>query len=210
MREVYNNRRIIWESKSKTIRSVIFSFLFVAGAVWTRAGYSPWLFWFNVVFFGGCGAVALYQLLSPRIMFVNPDSKLGREIREALDAEAMEQVQFFDGGFSLLENPDMPPREYHWKELEAAFGYKTDCYTTDEIYLDLFWADAACLTLSESTPHWLTILAELHKHVPAVSPSWYADIMVPAFETTLTLLFDAQGRSQAEAEQAYYGAPAKP
>ncbi|MBC6697658.1 hypothetical protein [Hymenobacter sp. BT190] len=152
----------------------------------------------------------LYQLLSPSNLFVAPSSKLGREIREALDAEAMEQIQFFEGGFSLLENPDMLPQEYNWQELEAAFGYKTDCYTTDEIYLDLFWTDAACLTLSESTPHWLIILAELHKHVPTVPASWYADIMVPVFETTLKLLFDKQGRSQTEAERAYYGESAKP
>lgn len=154
MQEVYNNRRIIWESKAKTIRSVVVCLLFVAGAVWARASYSPWLFWFTVLLFGGGAAIALYQLISPRFIFVAPDSKLGREIRDALDAEAMEQVQFFEGCFSLLENPDMPSRDYHWQNLTAAFGYKLDLYAIDEISLDLFWADAACLTLSESTPHW--------------------------------------------------------
>ncbi|RSK32531.1 hypothetical protein [Hymenobacter metallilatus] len=137
-------------------------------------------------------------------LFVDPNSKRGHTIRKELDNALLERISVYEDGLLVRENPDLPARRFAWRNLTAAFGYKVDVYTTDEICLDLFWADAPRLTLSESTPQWLAVLTELQKQVPTVPPSWYADISVPAFETKLTLLFEKDGLSLPEAELLYY------
>lgn len=138
MPEVYKDRRVIWESKAKQLRVIGVCFLFVAAAIWTNEPYTSFGFWFCIAFFGGGGGFMLYQLLSPSNLFVTPTNKLGREIRKVPDEELMQQITYCDGGFLLTDNPDLPLKAYAWKDLEVAFGYKVDCYTTDEICLDFF------------------------------------------------------------------------
>ncbi|WP_035562293.1 hypothetical protein [Hymenobacter sp. IS2118] len=204
MHETYKGRRIIWESKSKQFLLIGGAFLFVASAIWTQQAYSPFAFWFVVIVFGISGCFTLYRLLDMRNLFASPSSKLGIAIRKALDEQALEQVRFYDGGLILTDNPDTVSKRYDWKQLETAFGYKVDRFVTDEICLDLFWKDESILTLSEEMPHWERILAEMSKNIPDIPLRWYIDISVPAFETTLTLLYDKQGRNQTEVEPLCY------
>lgn len=205
----YKGRRVIWQSKSEVVSSLLSCFAFVVLILAFWAEFPAVIAWIGLAFFGGGGCVGLYRLLSANDLFVAPNSQLGREIQAAFDKEALERIRYCEGGFLLTDNPDLPPKTYAWKELEAAFGYKVDCYTTDEIRLDLFWKDRSSLTLSEDMPCWIDFVIELSKNVPNVPPNWYIDIAVPVFETKLTLLFDAQGRSQAEAERACYDVPVK-
>lgn len=205
MPEMYQGRRVIWQSSTRQFWGIGGCFLFVAAVIWKKEQSSAFVFWLCIVLFGSLGTVILYQLLSRKILFVDPNSEQGRKIREELDNELLEQISFSEDGLLVRENPDLPPRHFAWRNLMAAFGYKVDVYTTDEICLDLFWADAPRLTLSESMPQWLSVLAELQKQVPTVPPGWCVDISVPAFETKLTLLFEKDGLSLPEAEQLYYG-----
>ncbi|RYU77967.1 hypothetical protein [Hymenobacter persicinus] len=96
---------------------------------------------------------------------------------------------------------------YHkWTDLETAFGYKVDLYTTDEICLDLFFSKETRLTLTESTPGWYQFLDRLAENIPSVPREWNLKIAAPAFEIQLTLLFDKAGRNQEQAEVACYKA----
>jgi len=100
---------------------------------------------------------------------------------------------------------DFPvPRYYAWADLETAFGYKTDEYVVDDICLDLFFGNEVRFTLTEETPGWHQFLIRLHQNVPAIALDWYIAISVPAFETCLTVLFDKEGRTQAQAEALRY------
>jgi hypothetical protein len=207
MYQRYNGRRVTWQSKGEAVRAVLSCFVFVILLVVFWAEFPAIIVWSGLALFGGGGCVGLYRLLSPNDMFVVPDSQLGQEIKVAFDKEALEQIRYYEGGFLLTDNPDVAPKAYVWRDLEVAFGYKEDRYTTDEIRLSLFWKDRSVLTLSEDMPCWIDFVEELRKNVPDVSPDWYIDVAIPVFETKLTLLFDAQGRSQAEAERACYDTP---
>jgi hypothetical protein len=46
-------------------------------------------------------------------------------------------------------------------------------------------------------------------HLPFL-PGWFGEVAVPAFETRLTLLYEREGRSFAQAVPAYYPADAQP
>ncbi|WP_426490437.1 hypothetical protein [Hymenobacter sp. 102] len=205
MQEVYQGRRVIWQSKANQLLTIGVCFLFVAVSIWLGAGYNSFAFWLGMLLLGGSAVVILYRMFSPDILLVDPNSEQGRAIRKELDNALLEQISVYEDGLLVRENPDLPARHFAWRNLTAAFGYKIDLYSSDEICLDLFWADAPRLILSESMPQWLAVLAELQKQVPTVPPGWYADISVPAFETKLTLLFEKDGLSLPEAEQLYYG-----
>jgi hypothetical protein len=201
----YNNRRLIWESKTKQIWLIIVSFFFVAAAIWTKEKYSSLMFWGIIVFFGGGGLFFLLRLLNPQNLFVTHDTALGKEILADQFKKQQEDLGFFsydDTGFSLTEQKGVT--HYNWLDIETIFGYKEDRYTTDEICLDIFTNGNHYLTLTESTPGWYQFNDRLTKCIPSISNSWDGEIAVPAFETKLTLLFDKKGRTLNEAEAECY------
>jgi hypothetical protein len=76
----YNNRRIIWESKTKQIWVVLLSFLFVAAVLWTKDKTTLFMFWATIIFFGGGGLFMLIRLLNPKNIFVTHNTTLGKQI----------------------------------------------------------------------------------------------------------------------------------
>lgn len=201
----YNNRRLIWESKTKQIGLIIVSFLFVAVAIWTKDKYSSLMFWGIIILFGGGGLFTLGQLLNPKNLFVTFDSALGKEILADQFKKRQEDLGIFiydDIGFNLTDPEGVI--HYNWTDIETIFGYKEDQLTTDDICLDIFTTDKPYLTLTESTPGWYQFTDRLSKNIPLISNSWNQEIAVPAFETNLTLLFDKKGRTLIEAETQCY------
>jgi hypothetical protein len=201
----YNNRRLIWESKTKQIWLIIVSLLFVAAAIWTKEKYSSFMFWGTIAFFGGGGLFIFVRLLNPKNLFVTHDTTLGKEIFADQFKKQQEDLGFFtynDTGFSLTEHKGVT--HYNWTDIETVFGYKEDRFTTDDICLDIFTSDKPYLTLTESTPGWYQFNDRLSKNIPSISNSWDGEIAVPAFETKLTLLFDKKGRTLNEAEAECY------
>ncbi|MBD2768098.1 hypothetical protein IC235_09370 [Hymenobacter sp. BT664] len=67
----------------------------------------------------------------------------------------------------------------------------------------------AQLTITEETAGWHVFLEQLEAHL-SIPLSWFADVSVPAFETKLTLLYEQEHRSFAEAVTVYYLAEAQP
>jgi hypothetical protein len=202
---IFNNRRIIWESKAKQVGVISLSFLFVAAAIWTRDHSSSFLFWGSILFWGGGGILLLYRLLNPKNLFVTHRSALGKQ----LIAEEFKAAQASLGPFSydatgFLLTEELGTAHYVWSDLESVFGYKRDEYVTDEICLDLFFGNTSCLTLTESTPGWYQFLIRLHQNVLSIPLDWQVKIAVPVFETQLTLLFDKAGRPQHQVESLRY------
>ncbi len=201
----YNNKKLIWESKTEQIWLILVSFLFVAGAIWTKEKYSSFMFWGTIVFFGGGGLFFLVRLLNPQNLFVTHDTDLGKEILADQFKKQQEDLGFFsydDTGFNLKEHKRVT--HYNWTDIETIFGYKEDHYTTDEICLHIFINGKEYLTFTESTPGWYQFNDRLIKNIPSISKSWEGEIAVPAFETKLTLLFDKKGRTSNVAEAECY------
>jgi hypothetical protein len=103
----YNNKRIIWESKTRQVLVVIVSFLFVAAAIWTKNEYSSFVFWSTIIFFGGCGLFMLIRFINPNNLFVTHDTALGKKILADQFQKSQEDLGFFaytDTGFNLREH----------------------------------------------------------------------------------------------------------
>lgn len=180
------------------------SFLFVAATIWTHDQFS-FLFWANILLFGGGGLITLYQLLNPKNLFVTHNSALGKQLlaEEFKAAQASMGPFTYDAvGFLLTE--ELGTAHYAWNDLESIFGYKRDEYVTDEICLDFFFGNNSRLTLTEITPGWYQFLLKLQQNVPTIPPDWQFMLAVPAFETQLTLLFDKAGRPQHQVEPLRY------
>ncbi|MDN3581223.1 hypothetical protein [Mucilaginibacter flavus] len=91
-----------------------------------------------------------------------------------------------------------------WADIETIFGYKADCFTFDEICVDIFTAETSLLRLTESTPGWDQFNSKLNENIPGISAYWTSNIITPAFATNMTLLFDRKGRTMEQAEADLY------
>ena len=202
----YNNKRLIWESKTKQVWLVVVSFLFVAIAIWTKDKYSSFMFWGTIIFFGGGGLFMLIRFINPNNLFVTHDSELGKQILADQFQKAQEDIGFFaytGTGFNLTEHKGVT--HYSWSDIETIFGFKEDRYTTDEICMDIFFQDNGSIRLTESTAGWYQFSKRLSQTIPTISENWDTEIVHPAFATNMTLLFDKKGRTKEQAEKECYG-----
>lgn len=147
----------------------------------------------------------LIRLLHPGNIFVAPYSEIAQEIQR----EQFASIQTDKGPFAFTESGFTyyigKANEYdNWNDIEAIFGYKADHFSTDEICMDIFLENDRCLTLTESNTGWHQFNERLTEQFREIPPSWIIDMATPAFETTLTLLYDKQGRSFDEAKAEFY------
>ena len=91
----YNNRRLIWESKTKQIWIILGSLLFVVAAIWTKDKASSFMFWTTIIFFGGGGLFMLIRLINPNNLFVSHDTELGKQILADQFQKAQADIGFF-------------------------------------------------------------------------------------------------------------------
>ena len=202
----YNNRRLIWESKTKQIWIILGSLLFVVAAIWTKDKTSSFMFWATIIFFGGGGLFMLIRLINPNNLFVSHDTELGKQILADQFQKAQADIGFFaytDTGFNLQEHRGVT--HYNWADIETIFGFKEDRFTTDEICMDIFFSDKTSIRLTESTPGWYQFNKRLNNAIPTVSDNWDTEVVQPPFATNMTLLFDKDHRSKEQAEKVCYG-----
>ncbi|WP_140469563.1 hypothetical protein [Hymenobacter nivis] len=114
---------------------------------------------------------------------------------------------YFAGGFSAPAATGY--LKIAWDDLRAVFAYKRDLYATDELCLDIFCPENNSLTITEETAGWHTFTEQLAAHLPLL-PGWYGEVAVPAFKTKLTLPYERENRSFAQAVAVYYPTDAQP
>lgn len=79
-----------------------------------------------------------------------------------------------------------------WDQITAAFVYKRDCLTTDQIRLVLGDQDLCkWLEVTEDEPGFNELITNLPNHLPGcqASEDWFTNVAVPAFETKWTQIF---------------------
>ena len=91
-----------------------------------------------------------------------------------------------------------------WQDIRALFGYKEDLYTIDRICLDVYHSPDCLLRLNEELPGWHQFQYQLARHLPGIEWSWQVAIATPAFATNLTLLYEKNGLTLAQASAYYY------
>ena len=109
---------------------------------------------------------------------------------------------YSDEGFTV-EVPE-ETMVIRWQDIRALFGYKEDLYTIDRICLDVYHSPDCLLRLNEELPGWHQFQYQLARHFPGIEWSWQVAIATPAHATNLTLLYEKDGLSLAQASAIYY------
>ena len=193
--ERYKGRKVIWESKTKQVFTILICFIFTFIALWIRDTEKP-QFWVSIVLFGFGGVFMLVRLLNPKNIFVTPKSKIGKEIL----AERAEFDVYQNGFFEYTENGfknsvEINNESYKWEEIQTVYGYKVDLLTYDEVCIDVYTIDQKKFTITESTGGWFQFISRLSENIKSIEIDWYVKIANPAFEKNLTLLYDKQNRT---------------
>ena len=193
--ERYKGRKVIWESKTKQVFTILICFIFTFIALWIRDTEKP-QFWVSIVLFGFGGVFMLVRFLNPKNIFVTPKSKIGKEIL----AERAEFDVYQNGFFEYTENGfknsvELNNESYKWEEIQTVYGYKVDLLTYDEVCIDVYTIDQKNFTITESTGGWFQFISRLSENIKSIEIDWYVKIANPAFEKNLTLLYDKQNRT---------------
>lgn len=201
----YQGKRVIWKSKGKQWQLVFFCALFVIAILFIGKQSSPPMFWTGLVFFGGGGVAMLVIVLWPSNLFVKPGSALAEEVSRKIFTDAPEDIGIFDftdAGFFFSNGKT---RSYfEWSQVTAVFAYKAAVKNYDVISLDLFTATGKGLTLTEEMSGWYFLKEGLKQQFPSVPANWDKAIIDIPIDTSLTLLYDKDGRSLSEASPYYY------
>ncbi|GAB2870724.1 hypothetical protein [Hymenobacter ruber] len=186
-----------YKSRVKYIFLPLISWVLVVACYWTE-------FTSGLIFFGLCALVLTYPLLNSKQKSIFTGI-------EGFKAETKKDFKFIyndlgsftysTSGFDALLNS----QNIHidWKDIRAIFGYKADLFTTDLICMDIHNSETV-LRLTEETAGWYQFNSKLAGQFPSIDPKWCIDIASPAFETTLTLLYEKDGMELPQAVKVYY------
>nr|WP_315145234.1 hypothetical protein [uncultured Flavobacterium sp.] len=193
--ERYKGRKVIWESKTKQVFTILICFIFTFIALWIRDTEKP-QFWVSIVLFGFGGVFMLVRFLNPKNIFVTPKSKIGKEIlAERAEFDVYQNVffEYTENGFK--NSVELNNESYKWEEIQTVYGYKVDLLTYDEVCIDVYTIDQKNFTITESTGGWFQFISRLSENIKSIEIDWYVKIANPAFEKNLTLLYDKQNRT---------------
>ena len=179
-----DERKIIFESKPKIILSIIISWVLTIICAWS--GYL-----FGFLFFGLCAVVITYEILNHRNRVIFYGTKEFYEQISDKFGQRLMDLGFFtysESGFSILIGEDK--KEVEWTDIKSIYGYKIDDYTEDEICLNINCDTDISFTISEETAGWYIFLEKMAIQFPSINKNWNLEIVSPAFDTNLTLLFE--------------------
>lgn len=212
---LYNNKRVIRTGRTKYIKLILISFVFVVltllmkyYGVWHDGEFSPQtdsiLFWLIIILFGGGGLFLLIQLLNPKNLFVEPGSELDEEINAGLQKEQEKDTGLFvyhNHGFSFKNEGKEFTGE--WAEIETIFGCNENP-VEELLSINIFTAKETTLKVTELTPGWQQFVKRLYKAFPFMYKEWEAELLDPDFPRKRKLLFDKKKRSEKQAEAECY------
>ena len=110
-------------------------------------------------------------------------------------------IEATTGGF-VLRAADGAVVNVQWASVRRAAAYKRDLYTTDAIMLALE-LDPPGPAMLEVSEEWVGFadLFEGMERALGVSPAWYLEIMVPAFEATPRILYERPDQAARSVER---------
>lgn len=193
-----NKKQIVYKDKPRTVTLLVISWTLTIASLF--AGFLPGFFFFAI-----CAAVATYPFIHPskKVIFFNSKEHIAQSKTE-FDEKLKDAGIFTYTGEGFSINIQDKETFVSWSEIQAVFGYKVNQYIVDEIRADIFVRDGHSFTVSEETPGWYIFLDKIAAQFPVINKSWALNIMVPAFEKSLTLVYERQGRSVEEATRYYY------
>lgn len=82
-------------------------------------------------------------------------------------------------------------KKIKWTEIEAAYVYKRDAFTTDLICLAFQMSDGSSVEFNESMAGWQNMIENIPEYLPncVKFSDWFIQVAFPAFETNLTEIY---------------------
>ena len=122
------------------------------------------------------------------------------EIRFKRTYNDLSIFQYDENGFTAqLENKKV---QVNWSELERLVAYKADMMTIDEIRMEISYRNKS-LIITEDTPGWYQFVLKTKNIFASIPEDWDINIIQPAFETNLTLLYEREDRVMPEKNNFY-------
>lgn|GEM_PF-7020008 len=94
----------------------------------------------------------------------------------------------------LLPEPPESPRPPN--SIVRIVGYKLDCFTFDQVVLELVFKDGYQMDVLEASSDFRSIINELEK-IPGFQHELYSQVLYPPFEECLTTLLDLESQETA-------------
>jgi hypothetical protein len=100
------------------------------------------------------------------------------------------QLRLFPDGFSILNGAGATIADVRWAQIDQITTRKQDLVTFDAIYLGFRRRDTdRWLKVPEDCAGFMDLAEEMRRRFPSIPSGWYLQVMQPAFQTNLTLLY---------------------
>lgn len=199
-----NGKRVFWSSKWDKLWLLIIPAFFLVD-IFIRNKYSS--FWFWTILIGATVFIIyiLYHIFHPGIFWVDTKSKEGKNIQEQafeLRYNHTGVFQYEKTGFSFTDKDDTI--FVAWNDIEAIFAYKKDLMTVDELNIEVFLNNNMRIRLTEEIDGWFQFIIKIKEIFPGIDKEFDIKLIFPAFETNLTLVYNATNKTQSELINKYY------
>jgi len=129
-------------------------------------------------------------------------TQISEESRKGFDIKFNDLGKFIyddDGFFFHFETEQ---KKIKWADIERLVAYKKDLMSSDEICMDIVFNNWQ-ITINEETPGWYQFVEKTKVIFPSILKNWDTEIVHPAFETNLTILYNRQDREMPEENNFY-------
>ena len=123
---------------------------------------------------------------------------LGGQKAQAQRRDAVRIKTDADGIF--IEHADIPnlaDEHVLWSEIVLVAGYKKDCFTVDQIRLEIQAVNDAYLVLTEDDEGFENFRESLAGYLPEMDTDWYQQLFsAPTFDSTLRVIYRRANRNE--------------
>ena len=101
------------------------------------------------------------------------------------------QVKFDSESLSVESQPHAEPssRTLLWRDISLVIAYKKDCFTIDQIRLEIYPQDGGGLLITEDYEGFAEFVEALPMHLTEVPKDWNLKLVhAPAFDPTVHVL----------------------
>ena len=136
------------------------------------------------------------------------DNKTAKPSQISEESKKSFEIKFNDLGKFKYEDDgfifefETEQQKIKWVDIERLIAYKRDLMTTDEICLDIVFNNWQT-TINEETLGWYQFVEKTKVIFPSIPKNWDTEIVHPAFETNLTILYQRQDREIPEENNFY-------
>ena len=197
-------KRVFWTSRWDKLWLLFVPIVMIVDIFYSQR-YSS--FWFWTILSGGTVWVIyiLYHMFHPRFFWIDPKGNEGKLIQhKAFDLRYNDtgRFEYNDAGFHYTQ--DAGTMFVAWSDIETIFAFKRDLMTIDELNIAVFLKSNMQIQLTEETDGWFQFIVKIKEVFPNIDKDFDSKIVLPPFQTNLTLVYNSTDMSQSELISQYF------